>query len=339
MKKNKGFSLVEVLVALGILGVVGLGATTVISNMLAADSYTVLGNSALSLKNEFTAILRDKRAWAQTIADTTLNPDAQSQFACLRSATDCASIAAGAPYPFVPKTTSNQLFRTNYNPIAAASAGFDKNGQYCTTYSTIAPTDLCSMRYTFTWTPLCPPAGACVNPQIKIALVFAHSGTVKVTKLNADKYGNTNIIIGNLDEQYTAASCVLMGGSWNSVTSVCSAPPLVPGTVVTVTCTSASYNASPPCYQQTGAPICGTLSGGGSGGSASTGGAQTCTAGGGLCNCTVPGAITTICPPAGANGSCTCPAVSCPTFVSKVYSPATPVSPASYTVTQKCSCP
>ena len=218
MKNTHGFSLVEVLVAVSLLAIVGLGATSMISDMLKANDNSGLGSSALNLRNEFTLLLKDQRAWAQTIADTTLNPDTQSQFACLRSATDCASIVASSPYPFVPKTINNQLFRNSYNPIATASAGFNKGGQYCNVYSTATPTDSCSMRYTFTWTPLCPPSGVCMAPQIRIALVFAHSGTSKVAKLNPDKYGDDNIIIGNLNSLYTEAACAMMSGTCDSTT-------------------------------------------------------------------------------------------------------------------------
>lgn len=301
---KNGFSIIEVMVAIGLLGIVGVGVSSMLFNMMNSNNYAQLGNSALNMKAELTEILSNDRAWANTIADTTLNPDATAAFACLRTSTACAA----GTYPFTPKLVNNTLFRTSYNPQTSATQGFNVNGVVCSTFSTGSPDDSCPMRYTFTWTPMCPSTGACINPQIRIRLIFNFSSTSKLTKLSPERYGNDNIIIGNKESMYSEAACNIMSGSWDPVTQVCT-----PANV-NITCTSSSYSSAPVA-------TCGTLSGGST---------PTCGAYDGVnCTCSIFVTVYT------ANGQCTCPP-SHPTIIANTRTPASPVNPASYSVLTTC---
>ena len=340
MKENKkrGFSVIEVLVALGLLGIVGIGTSTMIFNMMSSNDYVTMGNSALNLKTELTAILSDEQAWAMTIADTTTN--ATAQFNCLRvPQTNCAGLA-NVETAFTPKMRNNTLFRSNYNPQAFGNLGFNKNGTVCTTYSTTTPDDACPMQYRFTWQPLCPASGQCIDPPIRIRLVFNFSATGKLTRLNPERYGNDNIIIGSNSSMYTEANCRMILGTWNVATQTCTPPQLATNTIVNVTCTSNSYTTpTPVCGPVSVPPVvgCGTSSGGSP---------STCDpmSGSSSCNCTrviTAGYTTTVCTtpsPTPTVGSCACPA-SCPTNVGNTQTPANPVSPQTYTVVTQCQCP
>lgn len=335
--KKNGFSIIEVLVALGLLSIVGIGATSMILNMMSSNDYVIMGNSALNLKSELTALLNDKRAWTATIADTATNPNATAQFACLRNSTDCAALTS--TYPFTPKMITNNFFRSNYNPQTNPDQGFNKNGIVCATYSTTTPNDACPMQYTFTWQPLCPATGMCIDPPVRIRLIFNFSSTSKLTTLNPERYGNDNIIIGSNSSTYTESSCIIIGGVWNTATQTCTPPPLPSGTIVNVSCTSSAYTTSPVvCTPVVVPPVtgCGTLSGGS---------APTCDpmTGSSACNCTrviAAGYTTTLCTGGVStpSGTCACPP-SCPTVVGNTPTPANPVSPASYSTVTQCQCP
>ena len=235
--KKNGFSIVEVLVALGLLAIVGVGTSTMVFNMMSSNNYVTLGNTALNLKTELTSILSDDRAWVRTINDLTVNPDASAAFACLRNNTVCT---AGA-YPFTPKLSNNTLFRATYDPQTSAANGFDSNGVICNAYSTVTPNDLCPIRYTFTWQPICPPpaSGPCIRPQVRIRLIFNFSSTSKYGQLNPQRYGNDNIVIGNQASMYSETSCILLNGTWNAATQICT-----PAEINTVFCTRSTYSTS-----------------------------------------------------------------------------------------------
>ena len=302
--KENGFSVVEVLVALGLLSIVGVGTSTMVFNMMSSNNYVTMGNAALNLRTELTSILSDDRAWVNTINDTTVNPDASSAFGCLRTSTACA---AGV-YPFTPKLVNNTLFRATYDPQTLAARGFNANGAICNTYSAAVPNDSCPVRYTFTWQPICPAAGPCIRPQIRIRLIFNFSATNKYAQLNPERYGNDNIVLGNQASMYSESSCILMGGAWNSATQVCT-----PAKVI-ITCVRSSYSCIPEA-------TCATLSGGST---------PTCGAYDGV-NCTCSAFITQCT----ANGSCTCPPIN-PTMTGNSFVPTSPVSPSAYSVQTVC---
>ncbi len=302
--KKNGFSLVEVLVAIGLLAIVGLGTSTMVFNMMNSNNYVTMGNSALNLKAELTSILTDDRAWVRTINDIAVNPDAIAAFNCLRNNTACNPSGV---YTFTPKLANNSLFRATYNPQTSAASGFNLNGAICNAYSAATPNDLCPIRYTFTWQPICPSAGPCVRPQVRIRLIFNFSATSKYGQLNPERYGNDNIIIGNQSNMYSESSCILLGGTWNSATQACKPAE------VTVFCARSSYSTT---IQR----VCGTSSGG----SAPTCGAYT-----GACSCS------NNYPTYAANGQCGCTAQN-PTPVGNAYTPANPLYPAAYSVQTVC---
>lgn len=322
-KNNSGMSIIEVIVAIGLLSIVGVGVSSLIGNMMTNNNYATMGNSALNLKAELTAILSDERAWKNTYTDAATNPDATANLGCIRAGTDCAALI-GVESPFIPKLNSNTLFRGGYT--AAATQGFDVNGVMCNAY----PSNTCLMRYTFTWQPICPASGVCIKPSVRIRLIFTFNAAATSTKLSPQRYGNDNIIVGSDTSSYTESSCILIGGSWNPTTQVCTPAPLPSGTTVNVSCSSSSYNTTctPYWVPPVTAPGCCTT-GSGSGSTTTT-----------TCTCTVvvtAGYWGTSCA-TGANGTCACPA-SCPTNTGTAFTPAVPVSPAPYSVGVTCLCP
>lgn len=303
IKKN-GFSVIEVLVALGLLSIVGVGTSTMVFNMMSSNNYVTMGNAALNLKTELTSILTDDRAWLNTINDIVVNPNATANFNCLRTSTACT---AGV-YPFTPKLVNNTLFRVTYNPQTSAARGFDANGAVCNAFSAGIPNDACPIRYTFTWQPICPSTGACIRPQVRVRLIFDFSATNKYTRLNPERYGNDNIVIGNQTSMYSESTCIIMGGSWNSATQVCT-----PARIV-VQCVRSTYTCVPvaSCATSSGGstPTCGPYDG------------VNCTCGSFASQCT-------------ANGTCPCPPLN-PTMTGNSFIPASPVSPSAYTAQSVC---
>ena len=224
MNKNKrAFSIMEVLVATGLISILTLAVSTLVTDLLKQQSNASLVANVNSTKLQLAAMIQDDRSWINTIGDTTANNDSTSQLNCLRDTSGTACPTTGGPYPFVPVGSNGQLLFNSYNPIANPNQGFDKNGAICTGYSATSGNNNCQYRYTFFWTPMCPVSGACKAPQAKVDIVFAHSPGSGYTKLSTTK-NSLSIIRGLPNTSYTLSTCQLLKGTYDPSTLTCIMP-------------------------------------------------------------------------------------------------------------------
>ena len=223
LKNSKAFSIMEVLVATGLISILTLAVSTLVTDLLKQQSNAQLVSSVNSTKLQLAAMIQDDRAWLNTIGDTTINNDSTTRLGCMRGASGTACPATGGPFPFVPIGSNSQLLFGSYNPIANPSQGFDKNGALCNGYSATTGNNNCQYRYTFSWTPMCPTSGACISPQAKIDIVFEHSPGTGFTRLSTTK-NSLSVIRGLASTSYAFETCELLKGVYDPATQTCTMP-------------------------------------------------------------------------------------------------------------------
>lgn len=168
--RQSGFSLLEVMVAVGALGIVSLAVLSINSiSMKSATSANVYHQADMFRKN-IIAILEDDDNWEATINHAVNG----TMFDCLKN--DTTSCASKDSPPFtgstnaVPGTPARRFAVVNkkptviYNPIVT-TAGFDNNGALCNTFGvTPALANSCPFRLELSWQAICKPDGTPAPP-------------------------------------------------------------------------------------------------------------------------------------------------------------------------------
>jgi prepilin-type N-terminal cleavage/methylation domain-containing protein len=176
IKTQSGFTLVEVIIALGLASVVALGVASIMEQMGAANRHAGVVSSARLLKQNFIEMLSNDLAWQYTLLDP-----ANKTFQCLISATDCTGLpASGGPAGFVVRNSANAVF---YDGLTAAR-GFTENGADCTGF----PSAGCPFHLQLSWTPLCAPKIPCVLPEIQVNGTLVFNSPSFKTAYNPENY-------------------------------------------------------------------------------------------------------------------------------------------------------
>ncbi|MES2964644.1 MAG: prepilin-type N-terminal cleavage/methylation domain-containing protein [Bdellovibrionota bacterium] len=168
IRNSKGFSLVEVMIAVGIMGVVGLGLTSLLTEMgkqqNAANIKALL--SAQKLKIE--ALVKDSIAWSKMINNTA--NDGKPEYTCLRPtpipALGCADNSSTVD-PFGGVLDTLVMSETNGNVFfdpTGATNGFSAKGTNCTTYSSTA----CPIRWSIRVIHQCQTTSPCLTPTVRV---------------------------------------------------------------------------------------------------------------------------------------------------------------------------
>jgi type II secretory pathway pseudopilin PulG len=190
MKNKNGFSLVEMLVYVGIASIVMLvGASILIlSNKLKSNVSTYVG--VAEIMNQIQAVLKEDAAFEKTMS----MGDNSSVFSCVTSIQNSAVGAATSCYGKGGGFTLYNSGGTRIQEVARpsfASDGIDMNGRYCSSFSATSGNIRCPFRINLTWSPVCADT-ACTNPVIRIsaALVqsFGPSGPPKDFHLSGNAY-------------------------------------------------------------------------------------------------------------------------------------------------------
>ncbi len=163
MRGAHGYSIMEILVAIGVLSVSLYLVTGTLNNFLGQLRRNDQGAAFQALRDTFLRTLQDPAAWQQTLAR---NPG----FACWSNpAQGCAGVA---PIVFTPYTSVGLLIE-NYDPSRQATQGFSVQGSACNTFRVSAPDGNCPVRVEFTARPICPPAPApCFRPSFEVSVRF-----------------------------------------------------------------------------------------------------------------------------------------------------------------------
>lgn len=175
MKTNQsGFSLIEVVVALGVVSVTMLAFASFSSLSTDYTSKVRSRNDLFQVKSDILRTVGSQQAWFKMISQagtdmnndgTLVNPD----LVCVKEGTVCA--------PGNHELTLLNQEGAVFLDSTKATTGYTREGVPCQSYGQGASGGTCSSQYKVSWSPVCPPAGPCVRPQILVHLSFTTTDT------------------------------------------------------------------------------------------------------------------------------------------------------------------
>lgn len=202
LKSKKGFSLVEVLVAAGLIGVVATGLISFSQFLNVAKKKSSVLDTIIKQRQTIIYSLRSSDALARTgLANV-------PPINCLQTLQTCGSATpANAQYMMISVLDRTGGASSNLTDITP-NVGFGVDGLTCTTYPSIA----CPLRYEVFWKALCSGAG-CSAPQFMMLgrLKIDNPGDVGVP-INSLELG-FEITLGQMLGTYEQA-CTSLGGTY-----------------------------------------------------------------------------------------------------------------------------
>lgn len=213
LKTQKGFSLLEIMVAVGLLALISLGIATIMQNMATEQKKFVLMNALREVKSRIENNIRDQNSWIKTI-NSASNPSLN----CLKTSMPCTvqDPTLGLPTKIILKDAADNTTFDLLDWQANTGNGFTESGGSCNNFNAIAGNgvDSCPFSYRLVQVMTCTGAAAtCSNPQIKVTarLIFNPS-----TNGVLNKFKNL-IAIGNLSKTTAGTGTDGADSTYNAV--------------------------------------------------------------------------------------------------------------------------
>jgi len=207
---DSGFSLLEIMVAMGILAVASYFLISLLQTSLKGSTQNNVTVQAEMIKRNLVNNFTNDPSWINTVNS---NPS----LACL------LPLYAGTPggSTCAPGSISNIVVMDGaglfYDSTVSANNGFDANGVMCPGgFNSAAGNDKCPFRVDITVNLICP-AGGCGDPQIRIIGKMTYNPAnpaFKKVTFNPDKYGFD--FIRSQEASSLQASCDMLNGIYDS---------------------------------------------------------------------------------------------------------------------------
>lgn len=201
LKNEKGFSLVEVLVAIGISGLVILGTSSIFVDSAKTEAGQARQLWIADRRMEFQGLIRSATSW-NTVLDN--NPS----MACIKTGTSCAAFSNLQPL----KLTVDNIVLDG----ASNTTGMTNKGTFCNTFDSVNGNSSCPVGIRLNWVALCDDAN-CLHAQPKIIVKFQ----IKEASATLQDLKSQDLVIFK-DPKLESLNqvCAAMGGSL--VGTVCS---------------------------------------------------------------------------------------------------------------------
>lgn len=166
---ERGFGLVEAMIAAVIISIIALGISTLVQDMLMVQKKSSVVGVIHTLRTKIISTVQNGESWQFNVNN--LGTGTNTEMACLRAGgpqCDRTSIVGDL------NLVENDAALTPIYMGGVANHGFNLDGTFCTTY----PSDACPFRYVLRWVPTCPGGAAvtlCSNPNIQVTGVFEHT--------------------------------------------------------------------------------------------------------------------------------------------------------------------
>lgn len=161
--KNKGMSLVEVMIVLVIMSLIGLGTTTLLTNTLSIQKNADTKSHLTTFRKNLESFITNDTAWTNTVYAASNS----SLLACLRDGS--AGCANGTVVQNFDIYNASNGSPAVFYQGTSASAGIDLLGKTCTTFSTSSGDDDCPFHYDVQMTMTCPGTlDPCPKPQLHV---------------------------------------------------------------------------------------------------------------------------------------------------------------------------
>lgn len=229
-KQNRGFTLVEIMVATGILLVGTMGLMTFVSAVKQMKTKTDTAELLIAKRAALMNVINSPKAWSQVVADGS-NPS----LACLRY-NDSTSSNPGAQHAACDVSSAKGYLNISdgtldadgtrlYLASTSATKGFDLQGATCNNFDDTSGSGTCPYKYKVYWQAACSNgASSCNNPLVRISLQLDYKPTAALKKsigdISAAKY-NANFIRGNMLDNSMVNFCNAAGGTYNAVGDTC----------------------------------------------------------------------------------------------------------------------
>lgn len=172
--RNSGFSLLEAIVAMGLVSVVLLSQSQVIQSLINQDAHFKTKVNLEHIRQQLLSMLSSPNVLSQTLAA----PINTASFDCLKNSTTCS----GAK-DFALVLGDGSIYYDTYNQ----NSGFTIDTNVCNTYNLSNSNDLCNIRATLTWKPDCP-TGSCINPKRIWINISLSSNSSNFTSINWNSF-------------------------------------------------------------------------------------------------------------------------------------------------------
>lgn len=212
--RSQGFSLLEVMIALGVLGVVSLIVIGINNLALKGSTGANIYHQADQFRKNIISVINNEDAWKATV---NYNSPANNRFECLRTPPvgNCAAFTDDplqSPTPWFrlgvakrPFTVLDQAGKVVYDPTSP-TAGFDTNGRLCQTFNPNPSDNNCPFRLELSWQVTCPSSPApCTGEDITVRIrgvIYyrprASSDRAREIAFNPGRYG-IDFIRGSTD--------------------------------------------------------------------------------------------------------------------------------------------
>lgn len=199
LKNRMGMSIVEVLVALGMVGILASVMASIFDQMQKSQAQVNITNTIETMRLNIQKLAADGTAWRQTVA-LLANPSLN----CVRTNAICADSGAQAilsndnvgnatldAAPFLDLPHLEQAAGGSYiDTQTSATSGYTDKGTPCNTWSA-AGNDACPIRWKIKMAFECQaPAVTCLNPTIRIVgiLYYRRAGLNGRVVINENRY-------------------------------------------------------------------------------------------------------------------------------------------------------
>ena len=174
LRERNGFGIIEVMVAAGLLLIISIGMTSLITNMQKEQRRQTLLQVLVSQKNRFENAILNPNSWQNTLTASsgTVNVNTYCLVQQIANSNCSAVTVKGAGY----LTTYQELILRDgaTTPVngnvfydgTAGTNGFTESGAACTTFTTAAAgNDACPIGYRVSWAP---QSASDTNPKITV---------------------------------------------------------------------------------------------------------------------------------------------------------------------------
>lgn len=200
-QNNKGFSLVQTLVVIGIITVLWTVVIELLNQVQKSQYEIMMKSTVLSIKNSILANVSSGGAWAQTVA-------AQPSLKCTNN-TDPYCDGAPSSKDIIIYDSSGSIVFDSTNPIN----GFTVNGMKCSSFDSVNGNDACPIGVKVRWRALCNN-GLCQSQQdlVSVQFEFRPSSSARNVAFNSFNYNQVenprNSLAGN---ETPLLSCAKIG--------------------------------------------------------------------------------------------------------------------------------
>lgn len=182
-EKQRGFTLIEILVATGLLGILIFLAMGAIAPLLALRKQLDAGAGLHLVSTYLRECISNDIPWQATVSDP-----ANKSLACLREKKPCEDGQTG---PIRLKVSAGENCMAPYDTMAPSTTGFRIDGTVCEGFKPTSGNDACPLRMDVSWTARCPLGEKrCINPLIMVKgqMIYRPAKVDEKIALNPERF-------------------------------------------------------------------------------------------------------------------------------------------------------